>query len=89
MGVIEISSGAAALIAAVFLALMSVAFGYGILTNKVRNNREDLERSDKVHKEEIRSMNDRFIRYETENKSEHREINTKLDKILLNGRGSS
>jgi len=63
-----------AILVTVFLAIIAVAFGYGVLTQKVKSNRIDINN---VHEE--------FQTYRKENKQEHHEINSKLDTIIRNG----
>jgi len=56
------------------LAILGITFGYGVLTNKVSNNRKD-----------INDIWDWLQNYQKENKSDHNQINSKLDNIIRNG----
>jgi len=58
----------------VFLALMALAYGYGILTNRVATNKEN-----------IGSVREEFKSYQDDNRSDHQQINEKLDRIIRNG----
>ena len=40
---IEISGGTIALFLSIFLSIIAVAFGYGIITNKVKNNQGEIK----------------------------------------------
>ena len=71
----------------VILSLLALSYGYGVLTNKVKANRHDIEKQDKEHKDTILQLRAEFRSYQAENKADHKEISAKLDK-LLQGRRS-
>lgn len=70
-----IDTSAVGIIITVLVALMGLAYGYGILTQKVLTM--------KVRQDTLRED---FKAYLVENKSEHKAIGDKLDTLLLNGR---
>ena len=59
----------------VFLVIVGLAYGYGILTNKVKANRND-----------ITDIQTEFREYKRDNKSDHTLIFGKLEEILKNGK---
>ncbi len=66
-----IDTAGAAIIITVLIALLALAYGYGILTQKVTSHalRQD-------------SIKEEFKVYQTENKAEHKVIGDKLDCLL-------
>lgn len=70
----DIDMGLATILSTVFVALVGVIFGYGVLQNRVKTNRHDLERTEKDLRE-----------FRTENRDDHRRIHEKLDTIIRNG----
>ena len=66
----------------VLVALLGLSYGYGVLTNKVKSNRHDIEKQDKEHKDTIVQLRTEFRSYQNENKADHKEISEKLGKLL-------
>lgn len=75
-----IDPGLAALIGTGALALIGVAFGYGMLTNRVKGNRLDINENKQNFRDDMQAFRD-------ENTEGHRLIHEKLDTIIRNGRG--
>ena len=63
------------IVVTVLFALLGLAYGYGSLQTRVKNNKFDIDVAFKDFKE-----------YQKENKSDHNAITAKLDRILVNGR---
>ena len=70
----QIDAALVGVLVTVLLAILGITFGYGVLTNKVSNNRKD-----------INDIWDWLQNYQKENKSDHNQINSKLDNIIRNG----
>ena len=81
----QIDSALLAILITVLGAIIAIAYGYGILTQKVKSNRIDFDAKVKQHDMDIADIYKNFKEYRDENKADHREMNTKLDKILQNG----
>ena len=70
----EITSGMAAVIISVFFALMGLAYGYGNLNNRVKNNTDN-------GKDIWNSLNE----LKRDNKADHMSIQSTVNRILQNG----
>jgi len=70
-----IDTAVIAVIVTILLIIITVAFGYGILTQRVKQNRELIE-----------AIRCEFKTYQINNRSDHTMIFNKLDKILENGK---
>ena len=73
----QIDAAMIGVVVTVLLALIGMAYGYGILTQKVKSNRCDIA---DIWKE--------FKSYQIDNRQDHKEIFVKLDKIISNGKKS-
>ena len=71
---LELNVSLFGVIVTVLLALLALAYGYGVLTQKVKSNRYD-----------INKIANEFKDYQRENKNDHQAINLKLDTIIRNG----
>ena len=77
-----IDPGMATLIISVFLAIVGAAFGYGVLTNRVKGNRLDIDENKKDFKADMDSL-------KSENSAGHKLIHEKLDIMIRNGGGGA
>jgi len=71
---LELNASLFGIIVTVLLALLALAYGYGVLTQKVKSNRYD-----------INKIANEFKDYQQENKNDHQAIGLKLDTIIRNG----
>jgi len=70
------------------MALLALAYGYGVLSNRVKGNSRDIEKQETAHKEIMSQIRCEFKAYQLNNREDHSMIFQKLDKILLNGKGN-
>lgn len=83
----DVDAGTAALIGSIFVAVVGVSFGYGILTNRVRTNKDNIDRAGREfrdYKEDVRRRFDEFVQ---DNKDDHRAIQERLDTIIKHNGG--
>jgi len=71
---LELNTPLFGVIVTVLLALLALAYGYGILTQKVKSNRFDIEKAFKT-----------IERHQGETKADLSSINQKLDTVIRNG----
>ena len=83
----EFDAALIGVIITVLIALLTMAYGYGVLSNKVKVNAKDIEKQEVAHKELITQIRCEFKAYQLNNREDHSMIFQKLDKILQNGSG--
>jgi len=71
---LELNAPLFGVIVTVLLALLALAYGYGILTQNVKSNRFDIEKAFKT-----------IERHQGETKADLFSINQKLDTVIRNG----
>ena len=81
----QIDSGIVGVVITVLITLLSLSFWVGTLSQRVKQNRENIEKAEREQQLIINQLRTEFASYQKDNKSDHKDMGTKLDQIIRNG----